>query len=167
MNRRWPSWSAWLLFCGAAACTNTPTTGLGPLAQVDLKPQLPTTVTAPPEAEQKAHEGTKVICKGDASHAGAEIKVRWKSFEKGDSAYVTGLSLEVTKTADGLKITPPKTAMIGNLNLTPDKPFRGFADVWFECRREVFGYTQNNTDGLQVDVEGKIRELEAKAGAKK
>jgi hypothetical protein len=163
MNRRRSSWSAALLLFGAVGCTNTPTTGLGPLAQVDLKPQLPTGVTAPPEAEQKAHEGTKVICTGDASHPGAEIKVRWKSFEKGDSAYITGLSFEVTRTAEGLKITPPKTAMIGSLNLTPDKPFRGFADAWFECRREMFGFTQNETDGLQVDVDGKIRELQAKA----
>jgi hypothetical protein len=147
---------ALLALFALSACTNSPTTPTGPLAEIDLRAQLPSGVTSPTDALLKTRTAKTTICNGDEKHPGAEIQITWKTFENGADAYVAHASFAVTKSADALAVTLGTHAEVGSANLGAGEPYREIVLVTADCARKTFRYEQTGTDMISFDAEGKI-----------
>ncbi|MBX3231329.1 MAG: hypothetical protein KIT84_10325 [Labilithrix sp.] len=131
------------------ACSESPTTPPGLLGEVDLRSQLPAGVAVPAESALESHEMTKSIC-GFESYPPAEIKVRWKSFRDGESAYIASYAVEVTQSGKALAVSLGKDALVGSELLMPGvKTYRAIATLWVQCTRKTFRLDQQGGEMIQ------------------
>ena len=138
-----------------AACTQTKTTPPGKLGAFDFSANLPAGVAKPADTELTARSAKTTVCQVD-SYAGADVEIRWKTFQRDTGSYIASAEVELSKPADGLEVSVKPFGEPPIAGLLASKTYLAVATLAFDCQRKTLTFTQSGGPIAQIDATGKL-----------